>query len=99
MKLNPYVNTLEIGDWRQQNKHRYYVDNSIVTFHSPDIEFDDELKSIAMTNVKLRIVGVIPITATQMDIDIQTSTASTMKFVNPLYKGFTGTSNIDINGI
>ena len=42
--------------------------------HSPDIEFDDSIKNLDTSGLKLRIVGLVPLTACSSDIDIQTST-------------------------
>lgn len=74
----PYVNYLlsdsEIADWVSDNAENFYVDQNIVTLHSPDIEFDDEVRSIDTSGLKLRIVGMVPLTAFASDIDIQTST-------------------------
>ena len=51
----------------------FMVDQSIVTMHSPDIEFDDNIKTIDGENFNLRIVGVIKFNSSVGDIDIQTS--------------------------
>ena len=51
----------------------FMVDQSIVTMHSPDIEFDTSLSSFDFSNMKLRIVGAINFTSSIGDIDIQTS--------------------------
>lgn len=64
----------DILTWISKNSENYYIDQSIVTMHSPDIEFDTDIRSIDSSNLKLRIVGVVPITAFSSDIDIQTST-------------------------
>lgn len=66
------------------SKH-FYVDQSIVTMHSPDIEWDNSFYSLDYTNWKLRIVGAIEFTANAGAIDIQTSTPSsgdTEGFIN-----------------
>lgn len=82
---NPYIDdTLsdsDITNWVTTNAENYYIDQSILTFHSPDIEFDNDVRSIDTSGLKLRIVGMVPITAFASDIDIQTSTP-----VNPFYK-------------
>ena len=53
----------------------YMVDQSIITMHSPDIEFDDNTQqAIDGNNLKFRIVGLINFTANSGDIDIETST-------------------------
>ena len=74
----PYVDDnatdSDIASWVSNNAENYYIDQSILTFHSPDIEFDNEIRSIDTSGLKLRIVGMVPITAFASDIDIQTST-------------------------
>ena len=62
--------------WVSQNKECFYVDQSVFTLHSPDVEFDDSLKSLDTTKLKFRIVGYVPIHASFSDIDIQADTPS-----------------------
>jgi hypothetical protein len=52
------------------------VDQSIVTLHSPDIEFDPTTQSTIHNNdnVKFRIVGIAEFDKSAGDIDIQTTT-------------------------
>ena len=74
----PYVNDTatdsDVASWVSNNAENYYIDQSILTFHSPDIEFDNEVRSIDTSGLRLRIVGMVPLTAFASDIDIQTST-------------------------
>ncbi len=74
----PYIedslSDAEVAGWVSQNSENYYIDQSILTLHSPDIEFDTEVRSIDTSGLKLRIVGIVPLTAFASDIDIQTST-------------------------
>ena len=70
-------NTLDdsgVTSWVSSNSENYYVDQSILTLHSPDIEFDTEVRSIDTSGLKLRIVGMVPISSFASDIDIETST-------------------------
>jgi hypothetical protein len=63
----------------------YFIDQSLVTFHSPDIEFNESLQnSLDTAQLKFRIVGKIFLTGTAQDIDITTSTTS----LNPKDPGF-----------
>lgn len=75
---NPYVDSSlsdsDVAEWASQNSENFYVDQSIITLHSPDIEFDGNVRSIDTSGLKLRIVGYVPLTAFTGDIDIQTST-------------------------
>ena len=71
----------DINTYISKFSENYYVDQSIVTMHSPDIEFDPEVRALDTSDLKLRIVGMVPLTAFNSDIDIQTSTP-----VNLFYK-------------
>lgn len=75
---DPYVDSTstdsDITSWVSNNAENFYIDQSILTFHSPDIEFDTEVRSLDTSGLKLRIVGMVPLTAFASDIDIQTST-------------------------
>ena len=42
-------------------KSNFYIDNSIVTFHSPEIEAVQDL--VDNSNLSFRVVGIVPITA------------------------------------
>lgn len=67
-------------------KSIYFVDQSIVTMHSPDVEFSDALK-LAIdrgTNFKVRVVGVVPFNLNYGDIDVQVSSV----VVDPDAAGF-----------
>ena len=69
--------------WVDKYSENFYVDQSIVTLHSPDIEFDTNVQNLDMTNLKLRIVGMVPLTAFYSDIDIATSTiGNTLNYNN-----------------
>lgn len=104
---NPYVNDTaseaDITAWVSQNAENFYIDQSILTFHSPDIEFDTNVRSIDTSGLKLRIVGIVPLTAFAADIDIQTSTPPT-NFHNSsempagFYKEPIGAENISMFG-
>ena len=76
--FGPYVDDnatdSDVASWVSNNAENYYIDQSILTFHSPDIEFNNEVRSIDTSGLKLRIVGMVPLTAFASDIDIQTST-------------------------
>lgn len=92
----------DVNAWVSQNAENFYIDQSIVTLHSPDIEFDNDVRSIDTSGLQLRIVGMVPLTAFIGDIDIQTSTppnnyndGGTSKKVAPgFYKEPIGVENI-----
>lgn len=89
--------------WVTQHSDDYYVDQSILTLNSPDIEFNDDLSSIDPSNLRMRIIGYIPITGFVSDVDIQTST-STLNFKDSsdkprgFYKEKVSESNISYFG-
>lgn len=72
-----------------KDKNGYYVDSSIVTLNSPDLE---NTKSVLETpNLKLNIIGVIPINNTFSDITIETNNSSLREGAG-LVKSFLDTS-------
>lgn len=60
-------------------KHTFFIDENIVTFHSPDIELDTTLQNSSMEGLKLNIIGVTCLKGTIGDISLQTS--------SPAWKG------------
>lgn len=89
----------DVNAWVSQNAENFYIDQSIVTLHSPDIEFDNDVRSIDTSGLQLRIVGMVPLTAFIGDIDIQTSTPANNYYdsseVAPgFYKEPVGSENI-----
>lgn len=99
---NPYVSDTSsnyIVSWVASNKEYFFVDQSILTFHSPDIEFNDSLRDIDLTNVKLRIVGAVSYTSNASDIDIQTSTPQNNTERPGFYKEPIGVQNVDECGV
>ena len=75
ISINPKStdSSLNNNSYVDQFSDMFFVDQSVVTFHSPDIEFDTNTRSIDNSLLKMRIVGYVPITATISDVDIQTS--------------------------
>ena len=57
-----------------QNEVEYKIDQSILTFHSPEIEFKDDVITSSDSNIRMKIVGVINFTSNYGDIDIQIKT-------------------------
>lgn len=54
--------------------HTFYVDTTIATVHSPDLQFDDYLANVDFNGCSMRLVGEVPLVNSYGDIDIQTST-------------------------
>ena len=53
---------------------QFFVDQSILTLNSPDIEFDTDIQTYSWEGLRMRVVGAIPITAYQSSHVITTST-------------------------
>ena len=57
----------------------YFIDQSIVTFHTPDMEYNTALSTLP-ANIKFRIVGFSPITSHSANKDILTDQPQTTPF-------------------
>lgn len=58
---NKYL-TVEGGTAQTESNTQFFIDQSIVTFHSPDIEFDTDVQTFGGEGMALRIIGIVPIT-------------------------------------
>lgn len=79
--------------------NNFYVDQNIITFHSPDVEFNNSLVLSENINYKLKIVGLINFTASKGDIDIQTSSPTINADSQGFYKPQIGVQNKSIDSI
>lgn len=63
----------------------FYIDNSIITLNSPDIEFGSDIQNISLDGLSFRVIGVAPIKSyyTKFDVDIENIVSS--KFTQGLY--------------
>lgn len=52
-------------------KSAIYVDSSIVTLNSPELEILENLNNTTLDNTSFRIIGMIPITASVSDISLE----------------------------
>lgn len=99
---NPLVTTaakgVSLDSWVQNRQEYFFIDQSIVTLHSPDIEFDDQLSNIDNSSLKLRIIGKVFFTSNIGDIDIQTSTPPNNSGTLGFYKETIGSENISALG-
>lgn len=62
-------NSVDTGD-------RFFVDQSILTFHSPDIEFNTTLDSLDSIRLNLRLIGIANLGASVCACKIETSSPS-----------------------
>jgi len=85
--------------YNSDHQEYFFIDQSILTFHSPDLEFDTEVQNLDMSSLKFRIVGYIPFTSNISDIDIQTSSVGNDSSKLGFYKETIGSSNLSIQGL
>ena len=90
--------TANLNAWIADRKEYFFVDQSVVTMHSPEFEFDDNVNNMDLSSLKLRIVGRIPFTANATDIDIQTSTPPKNILWAEILKETIGVQNVDVFG-
>lgn len=89
----------ELNSYTASHAEYFFVDQNILTLHSPDIEFDEGVQNLDSSGLKLRIVGVVPITANASEIDIQTSTPANDTSKMGFYKETTGSENNSYHGL
>lgn len=61
-------------------QREFFIDQSILTFHSPEVQFSESFQDIEGIDVNLNIVGLINFTANASDIEVQTSTPGISQF-------------------
>lgn len=79
--FRPYKNTtedvgiedFEIQSDNQDDEYNFQIAREVATFHSPDIEFDESLRTLDWSNIKVRIVGYCKQTsyATKLFLDYE----------------------------
>jgi hypothetical protein len=89
----------ELNSYTASHAEYFFVDQNILTLHSPDIEFDEGVQNLDSSGLKLRIVGVVPITASASEIDIQTSTPANDTSKMGFYKETIGSENNSYHGL
>lgn len=74
----------QMEDFDFRNGGMYFVDQSILTFHSPDLDSDGELNFSEGDQLKVGAIGLVEWSSNYGDIDIQTSSG----VINTDAKGF-----------
>lgn len=85
----------------EHSKDMFMVDSSIVTLHSPEIEFNDSVQNMESDNLRLRIVGIINLTSFNSDFSLQASTppfARSPQEGHGYYNEFVGVENLSLQG-
>ena len=80
---------------RKLSNSGYFVDDSIVTFNSPDIEPNQEF--LSGLGLNMRIVGYIPITAGENDMELDVSEKGLSDFASKLSLSVKSVNNISKN--
>ena len=85
-----FESDIKAEDFVETNKNNFFVDQSILTFHSPDIEFGEAKKVLENNpNIQLRITGLVKLNSFISDIDIQTDTPPLINDAeNTPFRGF-----------
>ena len=98
---SPYVSQSgsDLNSWSANHAEYFFIDQSILTLHSPDIEFDDGVQNLDSSGLKMRIVGIVPMTGNASDIDIQVSTPANDTNKMGFYKEFVGVENNSYHGL
>lgn len=79
-------NTTFIGNYSED----FYVDQSVVTFHTPEVECSELLTQSSLNDTSFRIVGYTTLINSKSDMSLQTSTVGTdanSAFIEGLYDG------------
>ena len=77
------------------NENQFYIDWSFLTFHSPDIQFDDQLYFLDYNHIKARQIGYVKVNSTYSDISLITKTGP----INTFAAGFDHKSFIFKDGL
>lgn len=78
----PQINKEALTSYPLDDEY-FFVDRSVLTLNSPDIEFNDNVQTLDLSNVKFRIVGEIPIHANNTQMAVSTSTPGIYLDRNP----------------
>lgn len=103
VKLTDTGDEATIASWVANHQEYFYVDQSIVTMHSPEFEFDDNLSNMDTSGLKLRIVGRIAMTGNSSDVDLQTESPGWLQHDDYTLPGFynegVGVENLNFHGL
>lgn len=78
MYCNDFRNTIPTPygiQWeRDKTISNHYIDQSLVTLHSPELEFDSNLQAYDLSSLKFRVIGVINWTSNKADVQVLSDT-------------------------
>ena len=83
-----------------QLRSEFFVDQSIETFHSPEVEYTDHFANMDMEGVKMRIVGLVPLSYCNEGVHVYADTITADNYLHEQerYIKNGGTSNSGSNG-
>lgn len=80
----------------------FFIDENIVTFHSPDLDYNEDLWSIDYTGYELQIIGAIPLNSIYGNVNIEPKSPPKSSSGGPIFKPVGYVNNqfnvFDING-
>lgn len=76
-----YLNVDKESTRALQLSSEFFVDQSVLSFHSPDLEYNTRLQSMSYDDVKMRIVGICPLTSTRQHVTLSLENADS---TNPI---------------
>lgn len=93
--FSPLYNASELIDnFKKLRINNYYIDNSILTFHSPDLNGNESL--FENSNLTFNIIGIVPIETIKSDIELSLDTPGFSKNAGVI-KNYNNNSTL-ING-
>ena len=104
--LSPFINPLDFNiengsAFKNYFGGQFFVDQSVLTFNSPELEFDAGIQALNNTELNLQIIGLSHLTGFEADVDLTTSTGPFHTgggFIKPQeigVKNYSGTSGIN----
>lgn len=81
---------------------QFFIDENIVTFHSPDLDYNEDLWSIDYTGYELQIIGAVPLNSIYGNVNIETKSPPKSSSGGSIFKPIGYINNqfnvFDING-
>ena len=94
-----YASPFSNANFRRDTIDAFFIDQSIFTLHSPDIEFGNALKGTITSDLKLRLIGFTTFNGFNSSLSLTTSTPyngdNALGFIHPNQKVNTWAFNID----
>lgn len=75
--LRPELPACSVGEVKNPTaiyQDYYYVDSSLISFNSPDLEFNDDVQSADMSQYSMRIIGYVPLLSNSGSYNINATT-------------------------